>query len=140
MKGSFKKSHELGFMRGIHFQKHTAASLALCCSIGLPDVIYFVRCKDKSPLVLFDTSAIFVWGEGLLENKRLGHFLAHTCSSSSAAAAQQQQQQQLVALTGYVSIFTSSRRCFFFFFFFFSPLSECKVNQSCNKGGKKDTR
>lgn len=54
----------------------------------------------------------------LVENERLDPF--PVCRSSSAA--------HHVTIKGHVSFFFSSPRRWFFF------LSECKINQSCNKG------
>lgn len=85
----------LGIYEGNTFFKNKGHELTrnppcLCCSIGLSNVIYFVRCKDKSPLVLFDTSAIFVWGEGCWKKisvSTLFQSIHVVCRSSSAAAA-----------------------------------------------------
>lgn len=99
----------------------------LCHSIGLCSVIYYVLCEDKSPLVLFVTSAIFDWGGGWWKKKL-------------ASGPYRYSLQKLPSSTQIVIKYV------FFFFFFLILLRGCfpfsanvKINR-CNKGAKKDTR
>lgn len=86
-------------MREIHFQNkghELTRNLPCLCCVSLDFLMLFILFGvKKSPLVLFDTPAIFVWGEGwlILASRP---FPAHTYSLQEAPQQQQQKYTMLL--------------------------------------------